>query len=158
MLGCDKTVTITHLAYDGQADKDVEQARTFAGCSWYGQTKAAVSSGGLQSASLYKCRIPEEAAGDRHRYDILGKDSPTYNLTFEARLPFGAAVASNIDAADFFDKLANWLNVQNRIRNWPEIDGYQVNKMTASNAGLINQADAGTARYQLQISLEMEEE
>ena len=24
-------------------------------------------------------------AGDRHRYDILGKDSPTYNLTFEAR-------------------------------------------------------------------------
>ena len=39
-------------------------------------------------------------AGDRHRYDILGKDSPTYNLTFEARLPFGAAVAANIDAAD----------------------------------------------------------
>ena len=30
-------------------------------------------------------------AGDRHRYDITGKDSPTYNLTFEARLPFGAA-------------------------------------------------------------------
>lgn len=96
-------------------------------------------------------------AGDRHRYDITGKDSPTYNLTFEARLPFGAAVAANIDAADFFDRLASWLNVQNSIRNWPEIDGYMVNKMTASNAGLINQADAGTARYQLQISLEMEE-
>ena len=46
-------------------------------------------------------------AGDPHRDDITGKDSPTYNLTFEARL--------------------------------------------------INQADAGTARYQLQISLEMEE-
>ena len=30
-------------------------------------------------------------AGDRHKYDILGKDAPTYNLTFEARLPFGAA-------------------------------------------------------------------
>lgn len=66
-------------------------------------------------------------------------------------------MAANIDAADFFDRLASWLNVQNRIRNWPEIDGYMVNKMTASNAGLINQADAGTARYQLQISLEMEE-
>lgn len=63
MLGCDKTVTITHLGYDGQADKDVETVRTFAGCSWYGQTKAAVTSEGLQSASLYKCRIPEEAAG-----------------------------------------------------------------------------------------------
>lgn len=61
--GCDKTVTITHLTYDGQADQDVEQVQTFAGCSWYGQTKAAVTSEGLQSASLYKCRIPEEAAG-----------------------------------------------------------------------------------------------
>lgn len=96
-------------------------------------------------------------AGDRHSYDILGKDSPTYNLTFEARLPFGAAVAANIDAADFFDKLASWLNVQNRIRSRPPIDGYRVTKMTAYNAGLITHADAGTARYQLQISLEMEE-
>lgn len=63
MFGCDKTVTVTHLTYDGGNDKDVEQVQTFAGCSWYGQTKAAVTSEGLQSASLYKCRIPEEAAG-----------------------------------------------------------------------------------------------
>ena len=79
-----------------------------------------------------------------------------YSYTFleQAWIPAGAA---NIDAADFFDKLASWLNVQNRIRSRPTIDGYRVTKMTASNAGLINQADAGTARYQLQISLEMEE-
>lgn len=64
MQGCDKTVTITHLTYDGQADEDVEQVQTFAGCSWYGQTKAAVTNDGLQSASVYKCRIPEAAAGD----------------------------------------------------------------------------------------------
>ena len=63
MLGCDKTVTITHLGYDGDTDQDTEQVQTFAGCSWYGQTKAAVTSNGLQSASVYKCRIPEEAAG-----------------------------------------------------------------------------------------------
>ena len=63
MQGCDKTVTITHLTYDGQTDADVEQAQTFAGCAWYGQTKAAVTNDGLQSASLYKCRIPEASAG-----------------------------------------------------------------------------------------------
>ena len=63
MQGCDKTVTITHLTYDGQADADAEQAQTFSGCSWYGQTKAAVTNDGLQSASLYKCRIPEASAG-----------------------------------------------------------------------------------------------
>lgn len=63
MLGCDKTVTITHLGYDGDTDQDTEQVQTFSGCSWYGQTKAAVINDGLQSASLYKCRIPEASAG-----------------------------------------------------------------------------------------------
>ena len=59
MFGCDKTVTVTHLTYDGDNDKDVEKVQTFAGCSWYGQTKAAVTSEGLQSASPYKCRSPD---------------------------------------------------------------------------------------------------
>lgn len=58
MLGCDKTVTITHLEYDGQADKDVETVRTFAGCSWYSQTRSTSGKEGLSPASVYKCRIP----------------------------------------------------------------------------------------------------
>ena len=61
--GCDKTVTVTHLTYDGDNDKDVERVQTFAGCSWYGQTKAAVTNEGLKAASVYKCRIPEDATG-----------------------------------------------------------------------------------------------
>lgn len=65
MQGCNQTVTVTRLGYDGAADKDVETVQTFAGCSWYGQTKAAVTDDGLQSASLYKCRIPEKAAGGK---------------------------------------------------------------------------------------------
>lgn len=63
MLGCDRTVTITHLGYDGDTDQDTEQVQTFSGCSWYGQTKAAVTNEGLKAASVYKCRIPEWAAG-----------------------------------------------------------------------------------------------
>lgn len=63
MLGCNRTVTITHLGYDGETDRDVETSRTFAGCSWYGQTKTAVTGDGLQSDCLYKCRIPEATAG-----------------------------------------------------------------------------------------------
>lgn len=63
MLGCDKTVTITHIGYDGKKDQDVEQTQTFTGCSWYGQTKAVVTTEGLKAASVYKCRIPEDANG-----------------------------------------------------------------------------------------------
>lgn len=58
MLGCNKTVTITHLGYDGTTDKDTKQVQTFRGCSWYGQTRADAGKEGLSPGSLYKCRIP----------------------------------------------------------------------------------------------------
>ena len=58
MLGCTKTVTITHLGYDGDTDQDTEQVQTFSGCSWYGQSRAAAGKEGLSPGSLYKCRIP----------------------------------------------------------------------------------------------------
>ena len=58
MLGCNKTVTITHLGYDGTTDKDTKQVQTFRGCNWYGQTRASPGKEGLSPGSVYKCRIP----------------------------------------------------------------------------------------------------
>lgn len=63
MQAADKTVTVTHHAYDGATDTDTETVQTFAGCSWYGQNKTAVDNTGLHAARVYKCRIPESAAG-----------------------------------------------------------------------------------------------
>ena len=62
MFGCDQTVTLTHLHYDGDADRDVKEETTLTGVSWYGQAKTAVDSTGLHAARVYKCRIPESAA------------------------------------------------------------------------------------------------
>ncbi len=62
MFGCDQTVTLTHLHYDGDADRDVKEETTLTGVSWYGQVKTAVDSTGLHAARVYKCRIPESAA------------------------------------------------------------------------------------------------
>lgn len=59
---CDQTVTLTHLHYDGDADRDVKEETTLTGVSWYGQAKTAVDSTGLHAARVYKCRIPESAA------------------------------------------------------------------------------------------------
>lgn len=61
MLGCNKTVTLTHLGYDADADKDTELVQTFSGCSWQGQTRAAAGKDGLSPGSVYKCRIPATA-------------------------------------------------------------------------------------------------
>ena len=98
------------------------------------------------------------SAGDSHKPDVLGLDLATWNLTFEARLPFGAAVSPNVSAADYFERLSAWIRAQDRLHNYPDVDGYEVTHLEASNAGVINQADAGTARYQLQIKIEMEEQ
>ena len=64
MLGCDKTITLIHIAYDGQADADVTTETVFTGVSWYGQNRAAVDSAGLHNARVYKCRIPAAVQGD----------------------------------------------------------------------------------------------
>ena len=50
MLGCNKTVTITHLGYDGDADHDTEQVQTFSGCSWQGQTRATAGKASFTKA------------------------------------------------------------------------------------------------------------
>ena len=74
-----------------------------------------------------------------------------------AQLPYGAALKGNIAAADFFANLANWLRGAERAHNYPQIAGYAVEKIEASNAGILTSADANAARYQIQITIHMKE-
>lgn len=97
-------------------------------------------------------------ASEDHTPDVLGFDTATHHLVFVAQLPFGRALAPNLGAADFFARLSAWIRAQERIHNYPQVSGYRVTEITASNAGVITQAEAGTARYQLQIKLTLEEE
>ena len=59
MYGCDQTVTLTHLHYDGDADRDVKEETTLTGVSWYGQAKTAEHSaeqyGRKQCAVQIRC-------------------------------------------------------------------------------------------------------
>lgn len=64
MLGCDKTITLVHTAYDSATDTDITTETVLAGVSWYAQNRAAVDSTGLHSARVYKCRIPAAVWGD----------------------------------------------------------------------------------------------
>lgn len=96
-------------------------------------------------------------AGETHREDILGIDHAAYKLTFVAQLPYGAAIKGNIAAADFFANLANWLRGAERAHNYPQIAGYEVERIEASNAGILTSADANAARYQIQITIHTKE-
>ena len=92
-------------------------------------------------------------AGESHREDILGLDHATHKLTFVAQLPYGAAIKTNIAAADFFATLSAWFRGAERTHNYPEIAGYEVTKIEAANAGIPTGADANAARYQIQITI-----
>ena len=97
------------------------------------------------------------SAGESHTQTILGADVATHSLAFEALLPYGTATAPNLAAADFFSALSAWVRGADRARNYPEVSGYEVERITASNAGLIVLANADTARYQLKIQIKMKE-
>lgn len=88
-------------------------------------------------------------AGESHREDILGMDHATHQLTFVAQLPYGAAIKANIAAADFFANLAAWIRGANRVHNYPDIVGYEVEGIETANAGIPTGADANAARYQI---------
>lgn len=95
--------------------------------------------------------------GETHKQDVLGYDIATYSLAFCARMPYGKADAPNVEAADFFFNLSAWLRGAECAHNYPTVTGYSVTRLAPSNAGMIVQADANTARYQLQLQLTLEE-
>lgn len=97
------------------------------------------------------------SAGDSHSEDVCGYDNATYNFTFAARLPFSEELVQNLSAAEFFGALSAWIRNCNRNKTFPAIDGYQVERVTPSNAGIVVTADANTANYQLQIQISMTE-
>lgn len=97
------------------------------------------------------------SAGEDRLTDVLGLDTVTCHFVFVAQLPFGKALAPNLGAADFFANLAAWVRGQERAHNYPAVAGYAVTRVEASNPGVITQAEADAARYQLQIKLYLEE-
>lgn len=96
-------------------------------------------------------------ASERHTPDVLGYDIAEYDLTFVAQLPFGKQIAPNLAAADYFANLSGWIRGQERAHNYPDVNGYNVTRITVSNAGVPSGADANAARYQLQIKIRLEE-
>lgn len=95
--------------------------------------------------------------GETHRENILGNDICSYSLIFAARMSYGPSIRENISAADFFSELSAWIRRQNQSRNYPVVDGYEVTQVSVSNSGIIIQADANTAKYQIQIKINLQE-
>ena len=62
MLHCDKTVTLTHCAFDPDTGGDRETRTELRGVHWYAKRRAAADNG-LRTALEVKCRIPAAVLG-----------------------------------------------------------------------------------------------
>lgn len=128
--------------------------------SWLREACPLIDKQDRFNASYLGARPTEYAlalAGESHKQDVCGGDILTLDLVFLARLPFGEALAQNLAAADFFAALSGWLRAAERAHAYPTLPGYAASRLTVSNAGLVLDADAASARYQLQFTLIFEE-
>lgn len=86
MLGCDRTVTLYHRAYDESLRADIWQRTIYQNASWYGGQAASVGESGLLTADLYKVRIATEADLDAAPGDVLVLGEARDTITGSAEL------------------------------------------------------------------------
>ena len=86
---------------------------------------------------------------------VDGSTIRQYPFVFASRESFGANVWGNIDTADFYEKLSNWVESQSNLRNLPNFDEeyrYSIS-LEVTSSGYVFQEDTDNARYQIQLVL-----
>lgn len=86
---------------------------------------------------------------------VDGSTIRQYPFVFASRESFGADVWGNIDTADFYEKLSNWVETQSNLRNLPNFDEeyrYSIS-LEVTSSGYVFQEDTDNARYQIQLVL-----
>ncbi|MEG0304359.1 MAG: hypothetical protein RR576_01395 [Oscillospiraceae bacterium] len=67
---------------------------------------------------------------------------------------YGADELQNLANSGFYEHLADWLEAQTKIRNFPKLsDGQVVQKIEAQSTGYFFGAEASTGKYQIQCRL-----
>lgn len=84
-----------------------------------------------------------------------GSSKRQFLFVFAGREPYSGEQEENLDNAEFYEKLCEWLETQNRARNLPEMeDGKEALTIKALTGGYIMAANPTQARYQIQCRLE----
>jgi len=78
-----------------------------------------------------------------------------YPFTLSSINDYGADVVQNMLNTGFYEKLANWLTTQSRLRNLPELPcNMQTRSIRAIGTGYLFRPDVNAGNYQIQCELE----
>lgn len=85
---------------------------------------------------------------------VDGDELKGFNFIFSTRTIMSGDLATQIDNSAFFDKLIEWVLLQNKKKNFPELsrNRYPI-KIEINNNGFISSAESDTAVYQIQMML-----
>lgn len=85
---------------------------------------------------------------------VDGDELKGFNFIFSTRTIMSGDLATQIDNSAFFDRLIEWVLVQNKNKNFPNLSGkrYPI-KIEVNNNGYIANAESDTAVYQIQMTL-----
>ena len=85
---------------------------------------------------------------------VDGDELKGFNFTFSTRTIISGDLATQTENSAFFDRLIDWVLVQNKNKNFPKLSGkrYPI-KIQVNNNGYIATAESDTAVYQIQMTL-----
>lgn len=86
--------------------------------------------------------------------DIAGNRTYINNYVFYAR-EHTCSEADRQDNYNFLDELFEWLEENNDNEIYPEIPGYEVEEISATNVLLFDVGEDGRGTYQIQIQLRL---
>lgn len=83
-----------------------------------------------------------------------GSSTRQFLFTLATRTYYGEFVRQQLDNLAFFDQFTEWVDAQDRARNYPDLgEGRQVQSLEVTTSGYVFAADTETARYQIQCRL-----
>ena len=93
----------------------------------------------------------------RYRENVLGEHVPadiqTINYIFASREIYGADEAQNLANLEFYQDVVQWVADQNDLRNFPRIEGGDVQAVRPTLTAYAAAPGVDTARYQIQIEI-----
>lgn len=81
--------------------------------------------------------------------DIVGNEECQFQFTFDARLYWNDEIANNVDNSKFFESFREWLRNNNNNKIFPQIEGIQIESISAITNGYLFATNADEAIYRI---------
>lgn len=83
-----------------------------------------------------------------------GSTQRQFDFVIATRSYYGEHIRQQIDNIGLFEQFEEWLALQRRMRNYPELgDGRRTQKLEVTTSGYVYAPKTETARYQIQCKL-----